>query len=156
MAKNSDGDEQLLSAESGADNQLSAFGFDINGYNKFGINVVASGETLSVSKNIYIDLFTEPCIYIDDEGHEISNPNTIYMAHQTNDEDDDSIVIDYTLKWYATAAGEVELEKDTVYAAKEISFVRYPIFPYIKVSIVNPTLVADNVLDVSTININSL
>ena len=156
MAKNSDGDEQLLSTESGADNQLSTFGFDINGYNKFGINVVASGETLSISKDIYIDLFTEPCIYIDDEGHEISNPNTIYMARQTNDEDDDSIVIDYTLKWYATAAGEVELEKDTVYAAKEISFVRYPIFPYIKVSIVNPTLVADNVLDVSTININSL
>ena len=41
MAKNSDGDEQLLSTESGADNQLSTFGFDINGYNKFGINVVA-------------------------------------------------------------------------------------------------------------------
>ena len=31
MAKNGDGDEQLLSTESGADNQLSAFGFDING-----------------------------------------------------------------------------------------------------------------------------
>ena len=77
----------------------------------------------------------------------------MYVQGGAAHEDDKEI--EYLIKWYATPTSIENLDIDTLYGQNDKQNGKEE-YPYIKVSIENPLLPTDKVLDVSVININTM
>ena len=130
--------------------------FSYNGYRNFGITFRATGTLANITKNVFIDLFKKPYMVMVDDEEEVPTDNILMASYvqggaaQENDKE-----IEYLIKWYATPTSIENLDIDTLYGQNDKQNGKEE-YPYIKVSIENPLLPTDKVLDVSVININTM
>jgi hypothetical protein len=130
--------------------------FSYNGYRNFGITFKATGALANVTKNVFIDLFKKPYMVMVDGIEEFPTDNILMASYvQGGAAHEDDKEIEYLIKWYATPTSIENLDIDTLYGQNDKQNGKEE-YPYIKVSIENPLLLTDKVLDVSVININTM
>jgi hypothetical protein len=114
------------------------------------------GDIANVTKDIFIDLFEKPYMTIVEEEETVPTDNILMAPYVEGGEaSEDDKEIEYVLKWYATPTGLENLNIATQYGQNGIKNGKDE-YPYIKISVENPTLLQDKVFDVSVININTM